>query len=71
MLGAKYQETRRANRWLQDRLQELRGQVAAEQQAVVAFRQKNNISYVDTGGGKFYVDNPWQIRERAAALGAE
>ncbi len=60
-LGAKYQETRRANGWLQDRLHELRTQVAAEQQAVVAFRQRNNISYVDTGGGKFYVDTPGKL----------
>ena len=60
-LEAKYQATRRANVWLQDRLQELRAQVAAEQKAVVAFRQKNNISYVDTGGGKFYVDTPGKL----------
>jgi polysaccharide biosynthesis transport protein len=60
-LDAKYQETRRANGWLQDRLQELRSQVAAEQKAVVDFRQKNNISYVDTGGGKFYVDTPGKL----------
>ncbi|HMF05784.1 MAG TPA: Wzz/FepE/Etk N-terminal domain-containing protein [Methylocella sp.] len=60
-LEAKYQETRRANVWLQGRLQELRAQVAAEQQAVVAFRQKNNISYVDTQGGKFYVDTPGKL----------
>lgn len=60
-LQAKYQETRQANVWLQDRLRELRSQVAAEQQAVVDFRQKNNISYVDTGGGKFYVDTPGKL----------
>jgi polysaccharide biosynthesis transport protein len=60
-LEAKYQATRRANVWLQDRLQELRAQVAAEQKAVVAFRQNNNISYVDTGGGKFYVDTPGKL----------
>jgi hypothetical protein len=67
-LEAKYQATRRANVWLQDRLQELRAQVAAEQKAVVAFRQKNNISYVDTGGGKFYVDIPGKVGGRAASL---
>jgi polysaccharide biosynthesis transport protein len=60
-LEAKYQATRRANVWLQDRVQELRAQVAAEQKAVVAFRQKNNISYVDTGGRKFYVDTPGKL----------
>ncbi|HUI22622.1 MAG TPA: polysaccharide biosynthesis tyrosine autokinase [Methylocella sp.] len=46
-LNSKYEETRRASVWLQDRLRELRGQAAAQQQAVVDFRQKHNI--VDTG----------------------
>ncbi|MGH7812055.1 MAG: GumC family protein, partial [Candidatus Binatia bacterium] len=57
-LEAKYEETRRANDWLQIRLKDLRAQVAAEQRAVVDFRQKNNMAYVDTGGGKFSVDSP-------------
>ncbi|MCI0468344.1 MAG: polysaccharide biosynthesis tyrosine autokinase [Beijerinckiaceae bacterium] len=55
-LEAKYEETRRANDWLQIRLKDLRAQVAAEQKAVVDFRQKYNMAYVDTGGGKFSVD---------------
>src|SRR5579875_164885 len=46
-LNSKYEETRRASIWLQGRLQELRAQAAAQQQAVVDFRQKHNI--VDTG----------------------
>jgi len=46
-LNSKYEETRRASIWLQDRLKELRSQAAAQQQAVVDFRQKHNI--VDTG----------------------
>jgi succinoglycan biosynthesis transport protein ExoP len=47
-LEAKYQATRRASIWLQDRIKELRTQATAAQRAVVAFKEKNNI--VDTGG---------------------
>jgi polysaccharide biosynthesis transport protein len=47
-LEAKYQATRRAGVWLQDRIVELRGQSAAAEQAVVEFKTRNNI--VDTGG---------------------
>jgi succinoglycan biosynthesis transport protein ExoP len=47
-LEAKYQATKRASIWLQDRIKELRTQATAAQMAVVAFKEKNNI--VDTGG---------------------
>lgn len=47
-LEAKYQATRRASVWLQDRIKELRTQASAAQRAVVAFKEQNNI--VDTGG---------------------
>lgn len=47
-LDAKYQATRRAGTWLQDRLRELREQAATAQRAVVAFKNKNNI--VEAGG---------------------
>jgi succinoglycan biosynthesis transport protein ExoP len=47
-LEAKYQATKRASVWLQDRIKELRTQATAAQRAVVAFKAKNNI--VDTGG---------------------
>jgi len=47
-LEAKYQSTKRASVWLQDRIKELRTQATAAQRAVVAFKEKNNI--VDTGG---------------------
>ncbi len=47
-LEAKYQATRRASVWLQDRIKELRTQATAAQRAVVDFKQANNI--VDTGG---------------------
>lgn len=47
-LEAKYQSTKRASVWLQDRIKELRTQATAAQRAVVGFKEKNNI--VDTGG---------------------
>jgi polysaccharide biosynthesis transport protein len=47
-LEAKYQASRRAATWLQDRLNELRAQASAADRAVVDFKAKNNI--VDAGG---------------------
>jgi polysaccharide biosynthesis transport protein len=47
-LEAKYQTTRRAGVWLQQRLGELREQASIAEYAVVAFKNKNNM--VDTGG---------------------
>src|SRR5215813_8201506 len=47
-LEAKYETTRRAGAWLQDRLQELRRQASTAEHAVVDYKTKNNI--VDTGG---------------------
>jgi len=47
-LEAKYQATRRASVWLQDRIKELRTQASAAQKAAVDFKTANNI--VDTGG---------------------
>src|SRR5580704_4565393 len=47
-LEAKYQVTRRAAVWLQDRLADLREQSTEAERAVVAYKAKNNI--VDTGG---------------------
>jgi len=47
-LEAKYQATRRASVWLQDRIKELRTQASAAQRAVVDFKTANNI--VDSGG---------------------
>ncbi|MCA1433517.1 polysaccharide biosynthesis tyrosine autokinase [Bradyrhizobium sp. BRP20] len=47
-LEAKYQSTRRASVWLQDRIKELRIQASAAQRAVVDFKTDNKI--VDTGG---------------------
>ncbi|MGB9187095.1 MAG: polysaccharide biosynthesis tyrosine autokinase [Methylovirgula sp.] len=47
-LEAKYQATRRASVWLQQRIKELRTQASAADRAVVDFKRANNI--VNTGG---------------------
>jgi polysaccharide biosynthesis transport protein len=47
-LEAKYQSTRRASAWLQDRLNSLGAEAAAATQAVVDFKQKNNM--IESGG---------------------
>src|SRR5258708_6765098 len=47
-LEAKYEATRRAGTWLQERIQELRQQASTAEQAVLDFKKANNI--VGTGG---------------------
>jgi len=47
-LEAKYQSTRRASAWLQDRIKSLRADASAGEQALVEFKQNNNI--VESGG---------------------
>jgi polysaccharide biosynthesis transport protein len=47
-MEARYQTIRSAAAWLQDRLNELQGQAAAAERAVVDYKAKHNI--VDTGG---------------------
>ena len=42
-LNAKYQTTRRANGWLEDRIKELRAQAAAADLAVYEYKEKNKI----------------------------
>src|SRR5262249_48746798 len=53
-LEAKYQATRRASVWLQDRLRELRGQASTAERAVVEFKTKNNI--VNAGNGRLMTE---------------
>jgi len=48
-LESKYQATRRASVWLQDRINELRDQALAADRAVQDFKSKNNI--IDTARG--------------------
>jgi succinoglycan biosynthesis transport protein ExoP len=42
-LDAKYQATRRAGAWLQDRIKELRGQALAADRSVLEYKEKNGI----------------------------
>jgi succinoglycan biosynthesis transport protein ExoP len=62
-LEAKYQTTRRAAIWLQDRLKELREQSSNAERAVVDYKSKNNI--VDTGGRLM---NEQQLAELNSAI---
>ena len=48
-LEAKYQATRRAGVWLQDRIKELRTQASTADRAVLDYKEQNKI--VDVGGG--------------------
>ena len=48
-LEAKYQTTRIANVWLQDRIKDLRAQAEAADRAVSDYKEKNKI--IDVGGG--------------------
>lgn len=57
-LEAKYQSTRRASTWLQDRIKGLRADTLASAQALVEFKQKNNI--FETGGKRM---NEQQLSE--------
>ena len=65
VLEAKYDTTRRAVSWLQDRLKELREQALTADRAVVDFKGKNNIVNVDNNGRLL---NEQQIGELNSAL---
>ena len=65
-LEAKYQATRRASVWLQDRIKELRDQVATAERAVVDFRTQNNI--VSTGGSDKRLLGEQQVAELTSQL---
>jgi polysaccharide biosynthesis transport protein len=62
-LEAKYQAIRGATTWLQDRLNELQGQAAAAERAVIDYKAKNNI--VDTGG---HLINEQELAQTQQAL---
>ena len=64
-LEAKYQATRRASVWLQDRIRELRDQVSNAERAVVDFKATNNI--VSTGG----TDRPLLGQQQVAELNSQ
>src|SRR5262249_30651853 len=65
-LEAKYQATRRASVWLQDRIKELRDQVSAAERAVVDFKTQNNI--VSTGGSDKRLLGEQQVAELTSQL---
>ena len=62
-LEAKYQSTRRASAWLQDRIKSLRDDASAAEQAIVEFKQNNNIN---ESGGKLM--NEQQMSEVTSQL---
>lgn len=62
---AKYQSNRRADDWLQERLQNLREQAATAERAVVQFKAKNNM--IATGGTTI---NDKQLFEITTQLGS-
>src|ERR1700722_15908491 len=62
-LDAKYQTTRRAASWMQDRLKELREETGNAEHAVVDYKTKNHI--VDSGGRLM---NEQQLAELNSAL---
>jgi polysaccharide biosynthesis transport protein len=62
-LDAKFQANRRASNWLQDRVSGLRDQATAAENAVVAFKQENNII---AAGGKLM--NEQQVSDLNAQL---
>lgn len=63
-MNAKYQSSRRAGDWLQERLQNLRDQAASAERAVVQFKAKNNI--VAAGGTTI---NEQQLADISGELG--
>ena len=65
-LEAKYQATRRAGAWLQDRIKELREQVSTAERAVVDFKTKYNI--VSTGGADKRLIGEQQVAELNSQL---
>ena len=70
-LESKYQATRRASRWLQDRIKELRQQASEADRAVLDYKEKNNIVAVggnSTGNGPRLLGEQ-QIEELNTQLG--
>ncbi|MFT4115674.1 polysaccharide biosynthesis tyrosine autokinase [Bradyrhizobium sp.] len=69
-LESKYQATRRASRWLQDRIKELRQQVSDADRAVQDYKEKNNIVSVNGGsGGGTRLLGEQQLEELNSQLG--
>ncbi|MBB2964910.1 polysaccharide biosynthesis tyrosine autokinase [Methylobacterium sp. R2-1] len=68
-LQAKYEATRRASVWLQDRIQELRTTVLTTDRAVQDFKAKNNIVSAGLGpGGTMRLLNEQQVADMSFQL---
>ena len=70
-LESKYQATRRASVWLQDRIRELRQQVSDADRAVLDYKEKNKIVSVGAsapGGSRLLLEQ--QLEELNTQLGA-
>ncbi len=67
-LDAKYQATRRASAWLEDRIKELRTQGAVADRAVVDFKRANNIVTVEAAGDTPRLMNDQQLSELDSQL---
>src|SRR5581483_4844949 len=71
-LQSKYQATRRASAWLQDRVLELREQAIAADRAVLEFKEKKNIIGMGGGDGRLLaeqqvIDVNSQLRQARAS----
>lgn len=68
-LQSKYEATRRASVWLQDRIQELRSAVLTTDRAVQDFKAKNNIVSAGLGpGGTMRLLNEQQVADMSFQL---
>jgi polysaccharide biosynthesis transport protein len=67
-LDAKYQATRRASAWLEDRIKELRMQASIADRAVVDFKRANNIVTVEAAGDTVRLMNDQQLSELNSQL---
>jgi succinoglycan biosynthesis transport protein ExoP len=67
-LDAKYQATRRASAWLEDRIKELRMQGSVADRAVVDFKRANKIVTVDAAGDTVRLMNDQQLSELNSQL---
>ena len=68
-LDAKYQSTLRASTWLEGRIRDLRDQASGAEQAVVDYKQANNI--VDTDEGKEGKEGKTASEQRVAELNTQ
>lgn len=67
MLDSKFQATRRASKWLQDRIAELRQQALTADQKVLAFKEEKKI--VEMGGANSRLLGDQQVADISTQLG--